>query len=151
MECCWRVVFTADDDATSMTSDGESRPDAERCHVTYGDVIDKAARKNISICRRAGQDGGLSRVYVSQSNLLHIVFTADASAQQQQQHNFIIHVEGRRFKPNKLECVVSDQLGGCKLFRSTTGILDWDVCPSEQCAMLSGMWLNVRIYLLNQA
>jgi len=87
-----------------MSSSGESRQDAERCHVTYGDVIDKAARKNISICRRAGQDGGLSRVYDSQSNLLHIVFTAAASAQQQQQqqHNFIIHVEGKRCKPKKL-------------------------------------------------
>ena len=65
----------------------------------YGDVIDKAARKNISICRRAEQDGGLSRVYVSQSNLLHIVFTPAASAhQQQQQHNFIIHVEGKNLQ-----------------------------------------------------
>jgi len=67
--------------------------------VTYGDVIDKAARKNVSICRgRAGQNGGLSRVYVSQSNLLHIVFTQHAALAQQQQHNFIIHVEGGRFK-----------------------------------------------------
>jgi len=91
-------VFTADDAVTLMTSAGESRQDAERCYVTYGDVIDKVARNNISICRRAGQDGGLSRVYVSQSNLLHIVFTAAASdQQQQQQHNFIIHVEGKEF------------------------------------------------------
>jgi len=67
---------------------------AERCDVIYGDVIDKAARKNVSICGRAEQDGGLSRVYVSQSNLLHIVFTPAASPQQQQQRNFIIHVEG---------------------------------------------------------
>jgi len=68
----------------------------------YGDVIDKAARKNVSICRPAEQDGGLSRVYVSQSNLLHIVFTPAASAhhhqQQQQQHNFIIHVEGKNLQ-----------------------------------------------------
>jgi len=89
-----------------MSSSGESRQDAERCHVTYGDVIDKAVRKNISICRRAGQDGGLSRVYVSQSSLLHIVFTAAASAQQQQQQNFIIHVEGKSSKPKKLETVL---------------------------------------------
>jgi len=95
--------FTADnnDAVTSTWSAGERRPEAERCHVTYGDVIDKAARKNVSICReRAGQDGGLSRVYVSRSNLLHIVFTHQHAAsaqhqQQQQQHNFIIHVEGQ--------------------------------------------------------
>jgi len=94
-------LFTADDDATVTSTSvvGERRPEAERCHVTYGDVIDKAARKNMSICRaRAGQDGGLSRVYVSQSNLLYIVFTQHAASthqqQQQQQHNFIIHVEG---------------------------------------------------------
>jgi len=66
--------------------------------VTYGDVIDKAARNNISICGRDVQDGRLRRLYVSQSNLLHIVFTTAASSdhhqQQQQQHNFIIHVEG---------------------------------------------------------
>jgi len=67
---------------------------AERCGVIYGDVIDKAARKNVSICGRAEQDGGLSRVYVSQSNLLHIVFTPATSPHQQQQRNFIIHVEG---------------------------------------------------------
>jgi len=96
-------VFTAADDSgvTSTSVAGERRPEAERCHVTYGDVIDKAARKNVSICRgRAGQDGGLSRVYVSQSNLLYIVFTQHAAStnqQQQQQHNFIIHVEGRQF------------------------------------------------------
>jgi len=78
----------------SLSSAAE-RQDAERCDVTYGDVIDKAARKNVSICRRAERDGGLSRVYVSQSNLLHIVFTPVASPQHhQQQHNFIIHVEG---------------------------------------------------------
>jgi len=83
----------------SADEDGE-----RRCHVTYGDVIDKAARKNISICR--GQDGqGLShRVYVSQSNSLQIVFNTLATAStQQHQHNFIVHVEGERFKLGTLE------------------------------------------------
>ena len=84
-----------DDAAISPAAE---RQDAERCDVTYGDVIDKAARKNISICRRSEQDGGLSRVYVSQSNLLHIVFTPAASPQHQQQPNFIIHVEGTTMK-----------------------------------------------------
>jgi len=103
-------VFTAADDSgvTSTSVAGERRPEAERCHMTYGDVVDKAARKNVSICRgRAGQNGGLSRVYVSQSNLLHIVFTQHAASaqhqQQQQQHNFIIHVEGRQFTLEILE------------------------------------------------
>jgi len=83
----------ADSAEASRSSAGE-RQDAERCDVTYGDVIDKAARKNISICRRAEQDGsGLSRVYVSQSNSLHIVFTPAAS---QQQRNFIIHLQGKQ-------------------------------------------------------
>jgi len=58
--------------------------------VTYGDVIDKAARKNVSICGRAEQDGGLSRVYVSQSNLINIIFTSP----RHHQHNFILHVDG---------------------------------------------------------
>ena len=91
----WYYFVSSYDSALSRSSAGE-RQGTERCDVTYGDVIDKAARKNVSICRRAKQDGGLSRVYVSQSNLLQIVFTPAASAhrQQQQQHNFIIHVEG---------------------------------------------------------
>ena len=84
----------------------ESQHNAGRCDVIYGDVIDKAARKNVSICRRAEQDGGLSRVYVSQSNLLHIVFTPAASPQQQQQRNFIIHVQGKNLRIQKLECFV---------------------------------------------
>ena len=83
-----------------MSSAGE-RHDAERCDVTYGDVIDKAARKNVSICRRAEQDGGLSRVYISQSNLLHIVFTLAASPQQQQKHNFVIHLQGKNLQMEK--------------------------------------------------
>jgi len=94
------VIFTANDDAVnSANEDGELQ-----CHVTYGDVIDKVARKNISICQ--GQDGqGLShRVYVSQSNVLHIIFNTPATAStQRHQHNFIIHVEGERFKLGKLE------------------------------------------------
>jgi len=90
-----------DDTATSLSSAAE-RHDAEQCDVTYGDVIDNAARKKVSICRRTEQDGGLSRVYVSQSNLLHIVFTPAASPQHQQQHNFIIHLEGKKFKLQKL-------------------------------------------------
>jgi len=111
-----------------MTSDGESRQDAQRCHVTYGDVIDKAARKNISICRRAGQDGGLSRVYVSQSNLLHIVFTATASAQQQQQqHNFIIHVEGRWRRFN-----AHGSYWTCPLFSSLFAFLPLFTFPSPR-------------------
>jgi len=91
-----RYSYICVDDANAVSSAGE-RQDTERCDVKYGDVIDKAARKNVSICRREEQDGGLSRVYVSQSNLLHIVFTPAASAhrqQHQQQHNFVIHVEG---------------------------------------------------------
>jgi len=81
---------------SSSSSAGERR-DAERCDVTYGDVIDKSARKNVSICRRSEQDGELSRVYVSQSNLLHIVFTHDTSPHHHhQQHNFIIHVQGKQ-------------------------------------------------------
>jgi len=92
------LLCSTDDAVRSTDEDGE-----RRCHVTYGDVIDKAARKNISICR--GQVGqGLShRVYVSQSNSLHIVFNTPATAStQRHQHNFIIHVEGtvlERFKP----------------------------------------------------
>ena len=92
---CYFVIHS-ENAATSLSSVAKQR-DADRCDVTYGDVIDKVARKNVSICRRAEQDGGLSRVYVSQSNLLHIVFTPAASAHQQQQHNFIIHVEGKNF------------------------------------------------------
>ena len=87
------MTLTADEAVTSAGQDNQ------RCHVTYGDVIDKAARKNISICR--GQDGqGLShRVYVSQSNSLQIVYNTPttASTTQHHQHNFIIHVEGERF------------------------------------------------------
>jgi len=68
------------------------------CDVRYGEVIDKAARKNVSICRRQAEqdDGGaLSRVYISQSNLLHIVFTSTQHHhQQQQRRNFIVHLEG---------------------------------------------------------
>ena len=86
-----------DDAATSLTP-AAKRQDVERCDVMHGDVIDKVARKNVSICGRAEQDGGLSRVYVSQSNLLHIVFTPAASPHQQQQRNFIIHVEGKDVK-----------------------------------------------------
>ena len=80
----------------SLSSDND-RQDADRCDVTYGDVIDKSARKNVSICRRSEEDGELSRVYVSQSNLLHIVFTHDTSPHHyHQQHNFIIHVQGNK-------------------------------------------------------
>jgi len=93
-------VLTADSDAVRLTGeDGELQ-----CHLTYGNVVDKVARKNISICR--GQDGqGLShRVYVSQSNSLHIVFNTPATTStQHHQHNFIIHVEGNKFKSGKLE------------------------------------------------
>ena len=102
---------------SSLPSSAGERQDAERCDVTYGDVIDKAARKNVSICRRAEQDGGLSRVYVSQSNLLHIVFAPAASAhRQQQQHNFIVHVEGYNFKLEQLQSYTFEvQLRGCSL------------------------------------
>jgi len=76
----------------------ETDPDSDRCHVTYGDVIDKTARKNVSICRRAEQDGGrLSRVYVSLSNSLQIVLAhGDMS---HDQRNFIIHVQGMNPHP----------------------------------------------------
>jgi len=87
------IIFFTDDASRSSLS-GERRRAERRCELTYGDVIDKAARKNISICGRDVQDGRLSRLYVSQSNLLHIVFTSAASPHQQQQHSFIIHVEG---------------------------------------------------------
>jgi len=97
-------LYRVDDRSITQSSSAEQLQDAERCAVTYGDVIDKAARKNVSICRRGEQDDGLSRVYVSQSNLLHIVFTPAASSQrQQQQHNFIIHVEGKNLHTEKLK------------------------------------------------
>ena len=96
------VISGADDDAsTSLSSAVESR-----CHVTYGDVIDKAARKNVSICGRAEQDGGLSRVYVSQSNLISIVFTSP----RRQQHNFIIHVEGIEIQPGEVDAGILDRI-----------------------------------------
>ena len=92
--CNFVPMLNFTDSADASRSSADERQDAERCDVTYGDVIDKAARKNISICRRAEQDGsGLSRVYVSQSNSLHIVFTPAAS---QQQRNFIIHLQGKQ-------------------------------------------------------
>ena len=87
------ILSRVEDPSLSQSSAAE-RQDAEHCDVKYGDVIDKTARKNVSICRRVKQDGGLSRVYVSQSNLLHIVFSSATSPRHQQQHNFIIHVEG---------------------------------------------------------
>jgi len=104
------ILSRVEDRSLSQSSAAEQQ-DAERCDVTYGDVIDKAARKNVSICRRAEQDGGLSRVYVSQSNLLHIVFTPAASPQrQQQQHNFIIHVEGKNITLHNLRWLLCTAL-----------------------------------------
>jgi len=133
------VVFTAADDSrsTSTSVAGERRPEAERCHVTYGDVIDKAARKNVSICRgRAGQNGGLSRVYVSQSNLLHILFTqpaASAHQQQQQRHNFVIHVEGIGTSFSlRLVSIISDHFSG-RIELSELFVSGRFMCPTIKC------------------
>jgi len=101
------VALTAADSDPVTSRAGESNVE-RRCEVTYGEVMDKAARKNTSICR-GGQDGqGLSRrVYVSQSNLLHIVFNTPDTAATQHQHNFIIHVEGESVKPKKTSSPLS--------------------------------------------
>ena len=100
------ALTAADSDAVTSRA-GKSAGELQ-CQVTYGEVMDKAARKNMSICR-GGRDGqGLSRrVYVSQSNLLHIVFNTPDTAATQHQLNFIIHVEGESIKPKKTSSPLS--------------------------------------------